>query len=150
MVTHDAAVSFARRLRELEAESRSSNQFIHVELIPATAARPCAYVVSAADKEIDKKYLPDGVHASGKITFDPQGVPACAATLTFCCGKKQEIVQVDVKGVISIGCGFSLTTVIRRLFVLETWQSVQYGCVAALGSCGAPNRHQNLRSTGLI
>ncbi len=99
---HDAAVKFARDLRNLESKARSVNQFLELKVIPATPKRPCTLVISTQAQELEQRQLPDGVYTSGALVIDPQGVPQAATVFILYSGSRSCRVEIDARGTVSI------------------------------------------------
>lgn len=99
---HDAAVTFARGLRELESYAREHNCFVNIQTIPAVPGHRCAYIVTSRTVEVQREEFPERVFVLGKALIDPQGVPRSASTFVFKCGDHSEKVVIDVKGSVII------------------------------------------------
>lgn len=99
---HDAAVKFARDLRDLESKARGANQFLELKIIPATPKRPCTVVVSSQANELEQRQLPEGIFTSGELEIDPQGVPQAATVFVLSSGSRSCRVEIDARGVVTI------------------------------------------------
>jgi hypothetical protein len=99
---HEAALQFAKDLRDIEFKARSANQFLELKVLPATPSRPCTLVVTSHLQEVDRRELPGGVFTTGELKVDPQGVPQAASSFVLTGRGRSCRVEVDARGTVTI------------------------------------------------
>lgn len=99
---NETAFEVAKMVRQAQQIAHERNTFIRVKILPVTDKRKSKFVIFRGKEILQEEDIPGRALVTGKVAFDPEGVPLKASSLSVRYGGERTDVTIESNGTVHI------------------------------------------------